>query len=764
MVLQNNKDYYKALELDLVLALVADKCSFSVAKERILNSEINFNPLAIKRNMAETKEALMILKDHDRFHFDDVLDIGPLLNNLKRGYTLTANELLTVLTHNFATKRVLRYFRDIELEYLVDYLDSLFYSDHLIAIIQKRIDHNGEIKDDASEHLTELRNQLRDTMTRIDQKAREFIQHHQTSLQENVVYYRNDRACFLVKNSDKNKYDGFSYGNSASGQASYVEPRSLIDLNNRKVALEHEIEEEKRRILYYLSLETLKDADRFLSNLSSLAVLDAVFAKADYGLEFEAVIPVLGDDLYLKDAAHPLISKAKVVYNTYRIIKPKRAIVISGSNTGGKTVSLKVIGLSVLLTYLGIPIIAQAATIPLYDAVYHDIDDAQSLVDSLSTFSSRLKSLNYILNRATDRSLVLIDEIASGTDPKEGEALALAIIDKLGLIGSTFVVTTHFDQVKQYALKQEFILPSSQEFDYEKLLPTYRYLENSLGQSNALDIAQRYIDDQELIKQAKVNLSANESEEEINIRLLAKERDELNKEKQQLDAIYAKQKELLDEYEQKLAKFKAEENEMRKEAKDKLDHYLDKQKQKARQILKRLSEEGQKAHAVNQGIAKIDELSLTVNKTADSGSYKVNDLVKIISYGQIGKLIELDKDQAKIEVNGMIIKTKTDDIEFYQNAKTVKTKKAHIERSFKRPAKEIVLVGMRSEEALRVLGKYLDNCYGANMKTVKIVTGIGTGALKKAVWDYLSHLKTVKDYHYADYYDGGSAATVVEFK
>ena len=232
------------------------------------------------------------------------------------------------------------------------------------------------------------------------------------------MYYRNNRACFLLKNTDKNKYDGYTYGNSSSGLASYVEPRVMIALNNEKNDVEEDIKEEINRILYNLSLEVSRYADKFIDNLDSLMKLDAIFTKAYFGYERHAVLAELSsDELYIEESVHPLIDEKKAVYNTYRLKRPDHGIVISGSNTGGKTVSLKLIGISVLLTYLGIPLIATKALIPLYDNVFIDMNDTQSIVDSLSTFSSRLVSINKILERFTSKSLVLIDEIQKKAKP-----------------------------------------------------------------------------------------------------------------------------------------------------------------------------------------------------------------------------------------------------------------------------------------------------------------------------------------------------------
>ncbi len=759
------RDNFKSLELDHILRQVAKETSFSLAFDHILSLKVDFNPLMIKDEVNKTSEAIKVLSVEPRFDFSVINDLNEPLSNLKKGYTLLSGELLDILDHNLQIKRIKRHFKAVSnIDTLADYLDSLYYDEHLIEIIAKRIGDDGKVKDDASAKLYALRQELDELLKVIDQKAREFIKDHASSLQESVIYNRSERVCFLIKNADKNKFDGYNYGNSASNLASYIEPKPFIDLNNRKLSLENDIKEEINVILLYLSKEVLKDADYFLANLNSLMFLDSVFAKASYGLKNGGTMAKIDDHLSLENISHPLLEKDKAVKNTYRIIEPIRGIVISGSNTGGKTVSMKVIGLSVLMTYLGIPLLASKASVPLYDGVYSDIDDAQSIVDSLSTFSSRLVSLNNILNNATSRSLILIDEIASGTDPKEGEALALAILKRLVDLGADFVITTHFDKIKKYALSDEHILPASQEFDYQKLLPTYRYVEDSLGQSNALDIADRYLEDESLIKEAKAILKENTDEEARLLKSLEIENARLLKKEEELKEVLARQKDLKEDYEKKLVAFESKKEELYKEVKHKLDNYLEKKKAKARALFKNIDENKLKNHEVTELIAKLDTYKMKDVKKSEDVKLEEGDLVKIISYDQIGRLLSIKGDNATVDLNGLTLKTTLDDLAFYQKKAIKQTLKEHHKRNFKRPERELVLVGMRVEEALDVLGKYLDDCYGANMKSVKIVTGIGTGALRKAVWDHLKRNKNIKDYHLADYYDGGSAATIVEFK
>ena len=754
---------YEGLELNLIKKEVANEALFSMSKDYILNEEVSFNPIVIRNNLKKTKEALNIISKHGRFAFDELKDISDSLNNLNKGFTLTSNELLEVYEHNACVKRIVRYFKQIEeLEELEDYTASLFYDDNLMNEINLKIDSNGEVKEDASTKLKTLYDRALEVDSLINEKAKEFIRDNTNSLQESLIYYRNNRACFLIKNTDKNKFDGFTYGNSASGLASYVEPKVLTSLNNEKSDINNDIKEEINKILYNLSLLVLKDAQNFLDNLESLMLLEVYFAKANYGFSKTGVVASIDDELYLKDLAHPLIDDKKVVLNTYSIKKPYRAIVIGGSNTGGKTVSLKNIGVSVLMTYLGIPLIASEAKIPLYDEVYIDINDSQSIIDSLSTFSSRLLSLNNILNHITDRSLVLIDEIASGTDPKEGEALALAIIETLNNCGCNFVITTHYSKVKKYALASKNILLSSQAFDNLKLLPTYKYIENSLGQSNGLEIASRYITNSNLLSRAKTILKENESDEERVLRLLEEERAKLDYKQKELDAMLSKQKELTDKYQKELDNYKAKKASLEKEAQDKIDEYVERQKEKARHIIKKIRKENLKEHEAQKIASELNDLFIDQKNQVINEDIKVGDNVIVLSTSQVGKVETIKDNKVTVIVNGISLKTSLDNLN-----KTVAPKKEvkkRVDKSFNRCDKEIVLVGKRCEEALELLSKYLDDAYGSNLKSCRIVHGYGTGVLKKAIHEALKKNKIVKSFHLADAYDGGGAITIVEFK
>ncbi len=754
---------YDSLEFSEVRHLVAGYATFSKAVSLIEDETVSFNPLIIKRNIRYTKEALDYLRDHERFGFADIKDISNLLQHLDHGLSLTSNELLAILEHNVQIKRLVKILKDMFKDKdLNDFVVSLAYDEHLIDLINKNIDQNGEVRDDATSRLKELRRKESSLNAKIQDSAQRFLKEQKDVLQEAVVYHRDGRTCFLIRNSDKNRYDGYSHGISASGQAAYIEPRAFVEMNNALNEVEAAISEEIKMILSSLSYEASKHTALFYSNLDSIMHLDAIFAKAAFGNDHIGIVADLGDDLTLEDIAHPLIPSDRVIKNSYHIKKPIKGIIISGSNTGGKTVSLKVIGLSILMTYLGIPLIASQATVPLYDRVFDDIDDNQSLIDSLSTFSSRLLSLDKILNDMTDRSLILIDEIASGTDPKEGEALALSIIERFRQKGATFVITTHFTKVKEYALEKPDIMISSQEFDNEKLLPTYRYIEDSLGNSNALDIAGRYLKDKTIIDSARIFYQESQNEMERALKTLEAKELILAQREAELNESLEVHKRLNAELDDRLKEFKDKEEELYKRAKVKAERYLEKQKAKIREIAKKVDEANVKT-LKDEVEKRLEALEADyVEKEGPKVAPKVGDHVKITSTGQVGKLIDIKKDRATVDIFGISIKTDINDLIVSEAPKKEKPK--HKDKVLHRPKSELLLVGKRVEEALVELRYYLDEAYGAGLSSVKIIHGTGTGALKSAIWQELKKIKYIKSFHYGDAYDGSSNVTIVELK
>ena len=752
---------YNNLDLDVIKEKIGEFASIAEAKSFILKQEVDFNPLKIRKNNLETAEFLELLKKNESFSFDGIYNVNELLEKADKNIMLNGIELKNVLVFHNHCNRIKKQFQKFDPELSIrDYSDSLNINETVFDQIENCIDNSGEVKDDASDRLKTINRELDSCEKDLYNKAHTFIDRHAGSLQETSIYLRDERITFLIKNSDKNKYQGYSYGSSSSGLASYVEPQSFIELNNRKISLIHDREDEIARILQQLTYLVASISEQYSYNFECLLNLCVIYAKARYGYNNSGIIARLCEDDYFsfKDLCHPLIDPKKVISNSYRLYPPYQGIVISGSNTGGKTVSLKAIGLSILMTYLGMPIIASDAEVPIYRNIFVDIDDNQSIQDSLSTFSAHISNINSILSNADDKSLILIDELISGTDPKEAQAISLAILDKIKELGSKFIITTHFDDIKNYSYKDAEILLSSVGFNMETLTPTYRYLEDSVGSSNALEIASRYIDDQSLIENARNYLARNKSEQEELLDKLSKQIEENEILKDELKMQKDEYEHLHKEYSGKLKEFEESKDRLKIEYEKKLNEQLTQVLAEAREKLEDIKDNKKEAQ---KAIEQIEELS-TEDIKEEKVEFKIGDNVRIKDNEQIGIITDINNNNATISIRGLTVKAKLNDLTLMPKTKKQETKV--VSKSYKRVPGELNLVGERVEDGLVMMEEYLDKANASHMSSVKVIHGIGTGTLRTALRNRMKKLSYVKSFKDGDYYDGGSAVTIVEFK
>ena len=751
---------FACLDLDIIRKQVSEYAAIEESRAFIVEEEVPFNPLLIRKNVTETREAMKLLQNGLMLSFDGICNVNDLFHKADKGMMLNGIELKNVLVFHNHCSRIVHQFQKLSDELAIrDYSDSINLNQAVFNRIEKCIDNSGAVKEDASDRLKQIIFDLDRCEKDLYNRAHSFIDKHSDSLQEQSVYLRNDRITFLIKNSDKNKYQGYTYGSSASGLAFYVEPASFIEANNRKITLMQDREDEIERILRELSYLVASIAEDYLHNFDSLMKLCAVFAKAQYGVKKNAICADLINELDFSftDLCHPLIDEKKVVSNSYRLYPPYQGIVISGSNTGGKTVSLKAIGLSILMTYLGMPIIASRASVPLYRNIYVDIDDNQSISDSLSTFSAHVQNINSILNETDAHCLVLIDELISGTDPKEAQAISLAILDKLKEKKSRFIVTTHFDDIKNYSYEDEEIMLSSVGFNMETLTPTYHYLENSVGSSNALEIASRYFDDESIIENARCYLEKNKTEYDEMMDRLSAEIDELEAEKEKLSKERDIANNLVKEFEEKNRQFDAEKENLKQKYIEELNDYIEGIRLEALEKLDSIREK-KDVTVVNQ----IEELKEEKKPEKKKDHFEVGDNVRIGDNEQIGTIISISKDKASISMRGLTVKADIRDLTLMPK---MKKKEAKVTAAkYKRVPSELNLVGQRVEDGLVMMEEYLDRANASHMSSVKIIHGIGTGILRKALRQRLAKLSYVKSFKDGDYYDGGSAVTIVEFK
>ena len=752
---------YRNLDLHVIKEKIGEFASIAEAKSFILTQDVSFNPLKIRKNTLETAEFLDLLSRNETFSFDGIYNVNDLLQKADKNIMLSGSELKNILVFHNHCNRIKKQFQKYDPQLSIrDYSDSLNINEAVFNQIENCIDNSGEVKDDASDRLRSINRELESCEKDLYNKAHTFIDRHMGSLQETSIYLRENRITFLIKNSDKNKYQGYTYGSSSSGLAYYVEPQSFIELNNRKISLMHDKKDEIARILQHLTYLIASISEEYSYNFECLLNLCVIYAKARYGCNNNGTIAKLcqGEYFSFKDLCHPLIDPKKVVSNSYRLYPPYQGIVISGSNTGGKTVSLKAIGLSILMTYLGIPIIASQAEVPIYKDIFVDIDDNQSIEDSLSTFSAHISNINSILKNADEHCLILIDELISGTDPKEAQAISLAIMDKIKQLGAKFIITTHFDDIKNYSYKDEKILLSSVGFNMETLTPTYRYLEDSVGSSNALEIASRYIDDLSLIENAKNYLVKNKTEQEELLDRLSRQieeneilKEELNLQKNEYEALHK-------QYSDKIKEFESNKEKLRSEYEKKLNEHLAEVLAQANEKLDEIKDNRQQARKV---IEQIQELS-SEDVKPEKVEFNVGDNVRIKDNEQIGVISALNNETATISIRGLTVKARLSDLTLMPKTKKPETKV--VSKAYKRVPGELNLVGERVEDGLIMMEEYLDKANASHMSSVKVIHGIGTGTLRTALRNRMKKLSYVKSFKDGDYYDGGSAVTIVEFK
>lgn len=767
------KDYYRPLEFDIVKDAVARHCAFTLGRDIVLQAEPMFDEWMIKRELQRTKEAFSLTVRYGSMPFSGISDLKVEIEAAAKDRTLHARELYQIAMQVRASFQIQKYMKESELETpaIQELSDALGVELTLATAIEKCISQTYDIYDHASAQLKEIRKSIRMCESELGKEAQRFISSHGPSLMDTITSKRNDRICVLVKISEKNTLKGFVHGESASGQTAYLEPECLLILNNRLQTLHSKEEQEMERILFELSQLVKQQKDTLLANLETFALLDALFAKASWCKHVDGCIGKIqphGKRFYMKDARHPLIDAHKVVANTYELKEPYRMMIITGSNTGGKTVTLKTIGLFVTLTMAGFPVNAQEAIIPLFDHIFVDIGDDQSIQESLSTFSAHISKLAQICKQATNHSFIVLDELGSGTDPKEGEALAIGILENLRNQQAMCIASTHFSALKTYGATHEEILLSSVAFDIEQMKPTYRYLEGVSGQSNAFDIAKRYGLSMDIIEYAKQFKDQQKTESDHLMEIM--------------DETIAKNQAIKDKMEQRLLDVKQLQMDLEKQ-KEALKHEKE-------QLLLTLREEAQHKYIEKMEEAEMiitelksmqadvkpheyiqlnRELQETLHETPEieekvTHQFQIGDYVLLKEYQYYGDIIALHKDKATVDVNGMKMK-----VLLHQLQTAKRAHKKHKEASYEKKiissfSLELNVIGMTVHEALPVIDKYLDNAIVAKVFQVRIIHGNGTGALRQGVHNFLKRNPRVEDYRVGGQGEGGLGATVVMLK
>ncbi|CAM4227719.1 endonuclease MutS2 [Erysipelothrix aquatica] len=753
------------LEFDKVLERVSFYASFSLGKEKVLQSEPSFSALIVRRDLARAKDALQLVITNGSLSFGGITDVNFALGFAAKGGTLAIDEIIDVGRFMQGIQRLKNQYEKVEGSYpaLDDLFESLVVNVKVLDHINHAFGEQGNVLDRASTTLSSIRRSITQLEGNIDKQTQEFLTKNRSMLSEAVVSLQHGRKTFLIKPSEKNKLDGTIYGESASGQSVYFEPAFLSRMQNELQGLHHQEADEIERICRETSGLIAGEALQLEADVDTAGILDALFAKAEWGHKNDAVVATLTkDSLKLKNARHPLIDPKTVVSNTYQMIPPHRMILISGPNTGGKSVSLKTIGLSIMMTLAGFPVCAEEAEVMLVDKIFVDIGDQQSIEKSLSSFSAHMQTMTTVSEDATRNSIVLLDELGSQTDPLEGESLSMAILDHFRDVGCWVVATTHFSRLKQYGTQFEDILIASVEFDLQNLMPTYRYRENIMGESNAFAIAKRLGLNEAIINQAQEYKEASQYETEHMMEILEAK---IQEQEQKIVELNEKENELEKDKAQLLLDREAMQRAFEKE-KEKLveenESYLEEMLSEAQKQLDVINQSSRPDFR-KQAVKKIESMQreIVVDDIA------IGDRVKLKSTSQVGVVESIEKNTAHVSISGLKVKVDLSKLtKIAGPAPKVKSKqrKSHSISARSSFNTELNIIGKRVAEGIPMVDKFIDDALVNNVVQFRIVHGHGTGQLRNAVHDRLRKNKHVGSFELGSIGEGGSGATVVKLK
>lgn len=790
-----NQKVLKTLEFNKIIDLLTDKADSTpgkkLCKELIPSTDLN----EIQKNQAETKDALSRLFKSGSTSFGNNSDLGFSIKSLQIGSTLSITELLKIASMLDNVSRIKTYGKkerdDIPDDSLTEYFEQLTPLTQIANEINRCILAEDEIADDASPKLKSIRRSMIQTGEKIHSQLNSMLTGaYRNYLQDAVITMRDNRYCIPIKAEYKGQVNGMIHDQSATGSTYFIEPAAVVELNNKIRELELQEKEEIQIILATLSAMTGEHTEELEANQSIMTRLDFIFAKAELAMDMNATEPLFNNDHYIniRKGRHPLLDKKKVVPIDIHLGKEFDLLIITGPNTGGKTVSLKTVGLLTLMGQAGLHIPAlDRSELSIFTEVYADIGDEQSIEQSLSTFSSHMKSIVHILNHADEDSLCLFDELGAGTDPTEGAALAISILNFLHDRGIRTMATTHYSELKIYALSTSFVENACCEFSVETLQPTYRLLIGIPGKSNAFAISSKLGLSDEIINAAKDQIGKEEKSFEDVIADLEQSRITIEKEQWEIAEYKERIRILQEQLEHKNEKIDQSKDRILREANEKAKEILQEAKEIAdetirdfnkvsavsdiRELEKKRQRVRDKIQEKNERLA-INKKQKPSQKTLDPKTLKKGDTVKIISMGLKGTVSTLPDAKGALFVQCGIMRTQTnvkdlvliDEVSITTpSMQRTNTGKIKMSKSIS-VSTEINLLGKTVDEALAELDKYLDDAYIAHLPSVRVVHGKGTGALRSAVHNHLKRLKYVKEYRLGEYGEGDAGVTIVTFK
>ena len=770
--------------IDILKSYIRLEDNLTLLDDIVLSNDLD----EINKMLDETDEATKIIQRMGRFEILFKSNINYICLKADKGLTLSIDEFLEVGKYLDTVKNLVIYNQsllnaNIDNNYLNSYVSNLIYSKSLNLRIKEVINNFGEILDDASPTLKSLRKQIVDAEKSVTVKLNEIISKNASKLTQTIVTMRNDRYVIPVKNDFKNAIKGFIHDVSSSGETVFIEPIAIFEINNKVNSLKEEERKEIARILLELSVMVSEHMDEIDISYNILLLLDMIFSKAEVSLQLNGVRPKINDkgNITLLNCYHPLLNVPKIVKNNIIITKDIKGIIITGPNTGGKTVILKTIGLLSLMVKIGLLIpCADGSEIMIFDDVYSDIGDEQSISQNLSTFSSHLKNVINIMDSVSscnNKTLVLLDELGSGTDPAEGASLAIAIFDYLISQNALVITSSHYGELKLHAYESDNILNASVEFDINTLKPTYKLLIGVPGESNALKISRILGLNPEVVDYAEKLSNENTNEISNVLEKLTKTSNELEKKLNETRNKEYLVNKKLDEIDSLKDKINKERNEIIKKANLEAEDIIKKKEKEIKDLiddLKDLKSKSVKGHEISDLVHKFNEMKAKEEPTNTkvfnvNKEIEVNDNVYIEKYNAYGVVIKINKNKYEVQIGNATITCVKDDLELTKSNQYIKPqitpkKDIIIQAPRKSVSARLDLRGMRFEDAEPLIDDYIQDAHYAGLQSVSIIHGFGTGVIRELVQKKLRGHRLVKSYRYGGQNEGGMGATIVEFK
>ncbi|MCH4827842.1 endonuclease MutS2 [Planococcus halocryophilus] len=779
----------RTLEFYKIRDQVARFCTSSLGKAHVDNLLPSTDINEVNRLLEQMDEGAQVLRVKNNVPMGGIFDIRLQARRAQIGGSLSPMELMEV-SSTVRASRILRQFFEtiqeegvVQIPHFLEKKESMPILTALEHAINVCIDDNGGVLDSASTELRSIRQQLRTQESRVRERLESLVRGKNASkmLSDSIVTIRNDRFVIPVKQEYRSHYGGIVHDQSSSGQTLFIEPDSVVQANNEVRRLKMKEKEEIDRILLMLSAQVQEVAHELFVLVDVLGEIDLILAKAKYGSAQRGTKPTMNTEGYinLKKARHPMIAKDEVVPNDIEFGREITAIVITGPNTGGKTVTLKTVGLATLMAQSGLPVPAlDGSELAVFDQIFADIGDEQSIEQSLSTFSSHMVNIVDILTKFDENSLVIFDELGAGTDPQEGAALAISLLDEVHGRGARVIATTHYPELKAYGFNRPGVANASVEFDVETLSPTYRLLIGVPGRSNAFEISKRLGLPEHIISHAKSFTGTDSKAVDSMIASLEKSRREAEQDAERTQEVLSESEQLKRELAQQLEEYEKQKEQREEKAKEKARKIVDEARAEAESVISELRKmqlnqgSSVKEHELINAKKRLEDAmpqNRILKKAAKDNAAKPlqpNDEVKVISFGQKGTLVEkVSKNEWIVQIGILKMKLPESDLSFTKPEKqketrtmaTLKDRDSHVKM-------ELDLRGERYEDALARVEKYLDDALLSNYHQVSIIHGKGTGALRQGVQQYLKKHPRVKSYRFGEAGEGGSGVTVAELK